>query len=345
MSLTLSTSEIASMVAGRLVGSADLAIDGVEQLDLAGPSELSFIRNQQHAGRWETSKAGAALVTDGVSIEPGEGRALIFVKSADLAMARMLEAFAPPVPEPQAGVHPSAVVDPSAELGEGVAVGPHCVIGPRVKIGSGTKLHAGVQIYDDSVVGSVFWPGVVIRERCEVGDGCVFHSYVAVGADGFGYRPSEDGRGIVKIPQIGTVRIGRDVEIGAHTCVDRGKFSATTIGDQTKIDNLVQIGHNVQIGRCVIIAGSTALAGGVRVDDGAMVGGMVGVIDYIHIGAGAAVAGFGCVRRDVPAGQQVMGDPAKPMSQRLREVSALRRLPDLLKSLKANPKQAEKAEN
>lgn len=340
MAESLTTGEIAATVSGRLVGPGDLVISGVEQLDIATPEQLSFIRDAKNAHRWAPSKAGAALVTEGVEVEPGQGRAVIFVKSADLAMAIMLEAFAPDVPRPAAGIHPSAVIDQTAEIGEGVAVGPGCTVGPRVKIGAGTQLHANVHIFADAQVGAgcLFWPGVVIRERCIVGNICVFHSNVVIGADGFGYRPSSDGRGITKIPQIGHVEIGHDVEIGANSCVDRGKFSATRIGDQSKIDNLVQVGHNVTIGRCVVVAAGCGLAGGVRIDDGAMVGGMVGVIDAKQIGAGAKVGGFSCVRKDVKPGEAVVGDPAQPISARLREVALLRRLPDLVKSLRAGSK-------
>ncbi len=333
------TGQLAERVGGELIGPGDLTITGIDQLDEAGPTQISFIRNEQHARRWPDSSAGAAVVDRGVALEPGDGRALIRVPDADLATVVLLDLFAPPIPGPPQGVHPSATVDPTAELGADIAIGPGCVIGARVRVGPSCRLHAGVHLYDDVTLGRdcELFAGVVVRERCQIGDAVIVHPNAVIGADGFGYRPASDGSALVKIPQIGTVRIADRVEVGAGTCIDRGKFSATTIGEGTKIDNLCQIGHNCRIGNHCVIAGQNGLAGGVTLDDWVMLGGQVGIIEHVTIGRAAKVGAKSLVTRDVPPGETWSGTPAHPTPAVLREYAALRRLPKLVRSMRARP--------
>ncbi len=332
--MALTCGEIAERVGGTVRGPLETRIESVETLDRAGPRELTFIGNEKFAGRWAASHASAALVEQGLSIDTDDGRPLIFVDGVDLAMAQVLEALAPAPPVPAEGVHPTATVAASASLGADVRIGPGCTVGERVRLGEGTVLHSNVTILDETCVGegSVFWPGTVVRERCEIGERAIVHPNVTVGSDGFGYRPS--GGGLVKLPQIGTVRIGRDVEIGAGTCIDRGKFSATEIGDGTKLDNLVQIAHNCRIGRGVVIAAQTGLAGSVTVEDGAVLGGKVGIRDHVTVGAGAELAAYAAVMEDVPAGATWLGYPAHNARDALREMAAVRKLPNLVRRLK-----------
>jgi UDP-3-O-[3-hydroxymyristoyl] glucosamine N-acyltransferase len=332
--------QIAARVGGQLVdakGTGGIAITGVDALEAATPEQITFIRDPARAGRWASSRAGAVLVGPGVEIE-AVGRPVIRVQEADVAVAIVLGMFAPPPVRPTPGTHPAAVVEPSTVLGKGVAIGPGCYIGHRVRIGDRTVLHANVTVLDESVIGAdcEFFPGVVIRERCELGDRVNLHPNVVIGADGFGYRPSTDpGRpGMMKIPQIGTVRIGNDVEIGAGSCVDRAKFAATVIGDGTKIDNLCQIAHNCVIGRCCVIAGQAGLAGSVTLGDGVIIGGRSGVRDHVTIGAGAKVAGAAAVADDVKPGATVAGYPARDAREVMREYAAMRRLPELVKLLR-----------
>ena len=181
---------------------------------------------------------------------------------------------------------------------------------------------------------TIIWSGTVIRERCCIGNYCIIHPNVTIGADGFGYRPSPDGRGLVKIPQIGTVEIGDDVEIGAGSCVDRGKFSATSIGDGTKIDNLVQIAHNCKLGRSCVMAGQSGLSGSVTLGDGVIMGGRAGVKDHVTVGAGVKLGGYTGVISDVAPGKTLLGSPADDYRQTLRLWAAQKQLPDLIKQMK-----------
>ncbi len=340
------TQSIAELVGGELAGPGGLAIDGVAEISRARPGTVTFIGSEKYAGKWPASHATAALVSRGVEVPPIDGRAVITVDNADLAMATLLALFAPPVPRPAAGVHPSATVDPSAELGPGVCIGANCVVEAGVKLGEGTILHAGVTLYNEVAVGAgcELWAGVVVRERCTIGDRCILHPNAVIGACGFGYRPDLSGPTprLVKIPQIGTVEIGNDVEIGAGTTIDRAKFDATVVGDGCKLDNQVQIGHNVVIGRMVIIAGCTGIAGSSTIGDGTMIGGLTCVSDHIHVGRGVQLAGGSACINDIPDGETWGGVPARPLKEAFREQAALRKLPDLMREIKRTQRQADK---
>lgn len=336
--MTLTTKDICERVLGRLEGPADLPISGVEQIDRAAAGQITFIGNDQYARMWSSSRATAALIQGDLPIVPGANRALIRVPDTDLALATVLEMFAPSWPAPATGVDARAAVHPAAQLGRRVAVGALAYVGLGVRIGDGSVIHPNVTILDNAVIGAgcTLWPGVVVREHCEIGDDCILHPNVVIGADGFGYRPSPDGRSLVKIPQIGTVKLGRAVEIGAGTCVDRGKFSETSIGDGTKIDNLCHIGHNCHIGRCVVIAGLVGIGGSVTIGDGAMIGGGSIIKDHIKIGADVRLAGHSGVMNDIPAGASWFGFVAQDARTALREVAAVRKLPRVLRHLKSS---------
>jgi UDP-3-O-[3-hydroxymyristoyl] glucosamine N-acyltransferase len=228
------------------------------------------------------------------------------------------------------------VVDPTAKVSPTARIGPFCVVGARTVVSDHATLVSRVTLGADVAIGpaSTLFPGVVIYDRCSIGAHTILHANVTIGADGFGYRPDPQGRGLIKIPHIGTVEIGNGVEIGSSTCVDRGKFGATVIGDGAKIDNLVQIAHNCRIGRCVIICGQSGLAGSVTVGDGAMMSGGVGVTDGINIGAGAKIGAKSGVMCDVPAGETWTGLPAAPHREQMRTWSAVKKLPEVLRELK-----------
>jgi len=333
---TITIENISRAVDGDLDGDSSLLISGVEEISAAQAGQLTFIGEKKYLNLWDRSGASAALVSDGFELEPGPGRTLVRVADADLALAQVLHLFAPDPPKSGSGVHPTAVVDATAEIAEGVTIGAGCYVGPRVVIGEGTLLYPNVTILDDSFIGNgtTIWSGTVVRERCRIGHDCILHPNVTIGADGFGYRPSADGQSLVKIPQIGTVTIGDGVEIGAGSCVDRGKFSTTYIGDGTKIDNLVQIAHNCRLGRCCVMAGQSGLAGSVTLGDGVMMGGGSRVKDHVTIGSGTKLGGNATVISDVGAGKTLLGTPADDFGKTMRQWAALKQLPDLIKRMK-----------
>lgn len=319
--------EINEVLKGEIFGDTLQSITAPEQLEVAKDSEISFIGNKKYEKLWATSKACAAVVNEDISIEPGENRAFIKVKNADLAMSQILELFAHPMPAFETAIHPSAVVDESAVIGAGTKIGAGCYVGPKVVIGENSTLYPNVTLLDDSTIGNntVIWSGTVIRERSHIGHHCIIHPNATIGADGFGFRPCPE-RGLVKIPQIGNVIIGNGVEIGANSCVDRGKFSSTVIGDGCKIDNLVQIGHNSKLGRFCIMAGNSGLAGSVTLGNGVIIGGSASIKDHTTIGDGAIVGAGSGVTGDIPAGKTMLGYPAVEARDALKQWAILKRL-------------------
>ena len=319
--------EINEIIKGELVGSTDKIINGPEQLDKANENQISFIGNRKFISVWEQSNACVAIVDKKLKVEPSENKALIRVKNADLAMAQVLELFASPHPIFDIEIHPTAVIHETAKIGKGCKIGAGSYIGKNVILGDNIIVYPNVTIFDDTTIGqnTVIWSNTVIRERTEIGAFCIFHTNVSIGADGFGYRPSEDGRGLVKIPQIGNVIIGNGVEIGANSCVDRGKFSSTIIGDGCKIDNLVQIAHNCILGRACIMAGHSGLAGSVTLGDGVIIGGSASIKDHTTLHSGVTIAAGSGIMNDVSAGKTMLGYPAQEARDMLREWAVVRK--------------------
>ncbi len=336
-----SVADIARRLDARVVGDGGVVIERLAGLDGADASSLSFVRDMRQAARWEGGGAGAALISasllDEKSIEltVDGGRALIVVDDADLSMIELLAQATPETVRPE-GIEEGAHIHASAQLGEGLLIAAGASVGAGAAIGDGTVLHAGARVGGDTRIGKgcELFANAVVQDRCTLGDGVILHPGVVIGADGFGYRPAPNDGGIIKIPHAGIVEIGDGVEIGANTCIDRGKFGATRIGAGTKIDNLVQIGHNSEIGRCCIICGTSGLAGSVKLGDGVTLAGDVRVVDGVSIGDGATIGGGAGVMHDVPPGETWLGAPARPARDAKRMFVALEQLPDILRKMK-----------
>ncbi|CAM1367307.1 UDP-3-O-acylglucosamine N-acyltransferase 1 [Tenacibaculum soleae] len=318
--------EINSLLNGELIGDCSEKITAPAQIEKAEKGQITFIGNKKFARLWQTSNASAVIVDEKIIIEPGENKALIKVKNADLAMAIILEAFQPEAPYFETEIHPTAVIHKTAKIGEGCKIGANCYVGKNVILANEVILYPNVSIFDDTTIGNntTVWSGTVIRERSVIGSHCIFHTNVSIGSDGFGYRPSE--QGLTKIPHIGNVVIGNQVEVGANSCIDRGKFSATILGDGCKIDNLVQIGHNSVLGKFCIMAGNSGLAGSVTLGDGVVIGGSASIKDHTTIHSGAKVGAGSGVIADVPAGKTVVGYPATDSREMMKQWVALRKL-------------------
>lgn len=321
--------ELAAFLKADLVGSGDVVLTHVDTLERGKEGAITFLRSGKFFDLWRKSNASAALVTKGLTPpEDVSRKTMLMVQDADLALNLVLELFAPPTHTPTPGIHPTAIVDPTAQIGRGVSIGPRCEIRAGAVVGDGTVLVSGSYIGNDAKVGRacVFHPNVVIMDRCVIGDGCVMHAGVVIGADGFGYRPSPDGRGVVKIPHIGNVVVEQGVEIGANSCVDRAKFGSTVIGAGSKLDNMVQIGHGVQLGRGCLLAAQVGIGGSSVIGDGVMFGGQAGVKDQVVIGPLARVAGGCGVIADVPAKATIGGFPSRDMNDWLRETVVLSKI-------------------
>jgi UDP-3-O-[3-hydroxymyristoyl] glucosamine N-acyltransferase len=231
------------------------------------------------------------------------------------------------------GVHPTAVIDPSARLGADVAIGPSVAVGPGCWIGARTVLRAGVVLDEGASVGEDchLFPGAVIGRRCIVGDRTVIHPNAVIGGEGFGFTVGEGPS--LKQPQFGRVVVGNDCEIGACATIDRGTLGDTVLGDDVKLDNLVQVGHNCRIGNHVRVSALTGFSGGAVVEDGCLIGGQVGVQNRVTIGQGCLIGGQSGVTHDLPPGSKVWGTPARDLRTVLKEIALVQRLPEIVRRL------------
>jgi UDP-3-O-[3-hydroxymyristoyl] glucosamine N-acyltransferase len=298
--------ELAQAILCSFEGEAERRILTAAPLESAAAADLSFAASAKSFAIAQLSQAGC-LIVPADYVNPSQ--TLIRSSSPRHAFAQALALLFPPaIP---AGIHPSAVVAPDFSLQPQVSIGPHCTIGRGVTIGTGSTLHANVTIYD----------------RVHIGCNAILHAGAVIGADGFGFALDEH-RYYRKFPQVGTVEIGDDVEIGANTCIDRAALGVTRIGNGVKLDNQVHIGHNCQIGNHVVIAAQTGLSGGVTVGDHAIIGGQVGIGDKARIEAGAIVgSGSGILTsKIVRAGEPVWGTPARPLREYLKSLATLSRL-------------------
>lgn len=315
--------DLAERLGGRAEGDHGLVISGVASIAEAGPSDLTFVEKPRLAA--QLSDAGAVLVQEGLELP---GRNLIRVGHPRLAFAAALGLFHPAT-RPPAGVHPSAVVEEGAAIDPTASVSALCFVGSGARIGARSVLHPLVHIGREAVVGEdvLLHPGALVLERVVLGDRVILHSGSVVGSDGFGYV--FNGREHRKIPQVGTVEIGDDVEIGAGTTVDRATTGVTRIGRGTKVDNLVQIAHNTLIGEDVILVAQSGLAGSATVGNGSVLGGRVAVVDHAIVGARARVAGRSSVLSHVPDGAAVAGFGPQPHRDFLKSQAVFEQLPAL----------------
>ncbi|MBC8310092.1 MAG: UDP-3-O-(3-hydroxymyristoyl)glucosamine N-acyltransferase [Phycisphaerales bacterium] len=317
-----------------LDGPADLLCIGVSSIEQAKSGDITFMVSAKYAKEWEHSGATIGIVPNGVDV-PGHdpsARALLRVDSASIAMAEVLELFKSEEDLPPKGIHPSAIIDSSATVGSDVRIGPHVIVGAKVHIGDGVALCNHVSIGRGSQVGSntILRPGVVIEYDCTIGEECILNANVTVGTDGFGYCPNADMTGLIKLQHVGTVVIGDRVEIGSNSCLDRGKFLATQIGNGTKIDNLVQIGHNVTIGENCVIASGTGIGGSVQVGNWVQIAAHVGIAPHCKVGDGAKIGAKSGLMHDIPDGEEWLGLPAGKMKDVLRQWASTRKLPGII---------------
>ena len=339
----MKASEIARLVGGTLQGESDPEITGVAAVDRAQPHELTFVAHAKYAAYLQRSRAGVLLVTD--DLVPAESTPLprIVVKDVHRALAQVLAHFHPEPPlEP--GVHPTAVIGAGVTLGHDVAIDAYAVIGAGTRLGDRVRIGAHCVIDEGCMLGDDvrLHAHVTLYSKVTLGARCIIHSGARLGSDGFGYTFAEGQHR--KVPQVGGVRIGDDVEIGANCTVDRGSVGETEIGNGVKIDNLVHVGHNVRIGDLSIIVAQVGISGSTVLGKGVTMAGQSGLPGHLHIGDGATIAAKSAPIGDVPAGAVYTGFPARPHKEFLRAQGALYKLHELFRRVRLLEKAAGTAE-
>ncbi|RYG67326.1 UDP-3-O-(3-hydroxymyristoyl)glucosamine N-acyltransferase [bacterium] len=342
--ISMTVGEIARLLDAHILGDPTTLITGVAGLDATAPGTISFIEDEKLLAVALSSSAAAIIAPNSMrdTLEPearparrGEKarKPIVFTGNPRLAFAKVME-FMQPVSLPEKGVHPTAIIEKDAHIGVGVTIREGCYVGHHAHIGDGAILYPHVIVGDGAQIGdaTVIFPSVVLYHHVHIGKRVRIHAGTVIGGDGFGYV--SDGKQHHKVPQVGTVIIEDDVEIGANVTIDRATMGATRIGEGTKIDNLVQIAHNVQIGRNCILCGQVGLSGSVVVEDDVVMAGQAGLRDHVKVGKGAILGAKAGIMVDVKAGEFVMGAPAVPQREYMKTEAASRKLPEMARQLR-----------
>src|ERR1700730_8897119 len=325
-------SQIASALNARLEnGSPDTEITGLNGIEQAGPSEITFVANQKYASAARLTKAAAVIVAENFPAIPA---ATLRVEDPYLSFAHALELFHQPL-RYAPGIHRTAVIDSTAKIGKNAHIGPYVVVDGHVEIGANAVLLAHVVIYRGVKVGDNFFAHAhaVVRENCRIGNNVLLHNGVVIGSDGFGFAKTHEGRWH-KIPQPAPVVIEDDVEVQANSCIDRASIGETRIGRGVKIDNLVQVGHGSQVGEDALLCSQGGLAGSTEICRRVILTGQVGVVGHCKIGEDAIVTPQSGVAHDIPAGALVSGAPAVDHKLWLKYSAILPKLPEIARAVR-----------
>ncbi len=334
---------IAGLIGGTIVGDPEAKVNNFAKIEEGKPGCISFLANDKYEQYIYGTESSVVLVNENFEPKQEIKATLIKVANAREAVAKLLQIYEGMKPKRE-GVSDLAFIDPSARIGEkcyigpfvaiaeGVEIGDGCVLHPHVTIGRNAKIGAGTEIYSNAVV----------YHDCQVGNRCILHAGCVIGADGFGFEPTETG--YRKIPQIGIAIIEDDVEIGANTCVDRAVMGATVVHSGVKIDNLVQIAHNDEIGSHTVMSAQVGIAGSTKVGEWCMFGGQVGLAGHIQIGNKVMLGAQSGVPGNIKDGEQLIGTPPMPMKQYFRSQAVFRRLPEMYRQMDLMQKKIEELE-
>jgi UDP-3-O-[3-hydroxymyristoyl] glucosamine N-acyltransferase len=324
--------DLADRIGARLVGDGERVVAGIAPIEEAGPGQVTFLANPKYARFAKDSKATAIIAKE---VVPGAQTAFLLSDNPYFAFACAMEAFHPPA-RPAPGISDKAVVDPSARLGRDVAVAPFVVIQEGAEVGDRTALFPGVYVGKGVTIGPdcLAYPHVVLYHDVTVGSRVILHAGCVIGSDGFGFAPTAEG--FRKIPQVGTVEIGDDVEIGANTTIDRAALGVTRISRGTKLDNLVQVGHNVVIGSDTVIAAQAGIGGSTRIGSRVMIGGQAGLAGHLEVEDGILLGAKSGVPNSLRVSEARVwsGIPAMPHPVWLRMATLLPKLPELFRRVK-----------
>ncbi len=330
--MELSLAEIAKIVQGELEGDGAINIYNVAKIEEANKGEITFISNPKYAKYIDSTNASAVIVTQDF---PETKKPIIRTQNPYFSFLKILRIFHPPQEMLKKGIHPTAIVDQSTKIGANIRIGAGVIIDKNCKIGDNVMIYPGVVIGQEVEIGNntLIYANVSLREQVKIGNNVIIHSCTVVGSDGFGF--AKEGPLYHKIPQVGTVIIEDDVEIGANCTIDRATLGATIIHKGVKLDNLIQVAHNVEIGENTVIAAQAGISGSTRIGKNVIIGGQVGFVGHIEIGDNTTIGAQSGVSKSLPPNSVYFGYPARPIMQAKREEAALRKLPELLKRIAA----------
>lgn len=332
--------QIAELIKGHVEGDKDAKVSSFAKIEEGHEGAISFLSNKKYLHYIYETKSSVVLVDESLALERNVNCTLIRVKSAYEAVAQLLQLYESMKPRKR-GISDLAFIDPTAAIGEDCYIGPFAYVGPKCVIGDNSIIHPHAALGDNVIVGknTEIHSNAVIYHDCKVGNRCILHAGCVIGADGFGFAPSENGYD--KIPQIGIVTIEDDVEIGANTCVDRSTMGSTFIRNGVKLDNLVQIAHNTDIGANTVMSSQVGVAGSTKVGEWCMFGGQVGISGHITIGNKVMLGAQSGVPGSIKDGQQLIGTPPMEMRSYFKSQAIFRRLPEMYNEINKLRKEIE----
>ena len=332
--------ELAEWVGGKVIGDERIEVSGVAPIEEARPGQITFIANPKYSSKLYQTEASAIIVSKSVI---AANRPLLCVDNPYLAFAKILHLFHPTAYQAK-GIDPNAWISPGARLGQELTIYPFVYVGDRCQIGDRVTLYPGVYVGEDSSIGeeSVVYPNVSIYPGTVIGKRVILHSGTVVGSDGFAYV--KEGKKNLKIPQVGTVEIEDDVEVGSNTSIDRAALGKTIIRRGVKIDNLVQVAHNVVIGEDSIIVAQVGISGSTKIGSNVTLAGQVGLVGHIEVGDNVMVGAQSGVANDLASNQAYTGSPALPHREFLRAITVFPKLPEMRRTLVEFEKRIKKIE-
>ncbi len=326
--------QIADFLQGTIEGDETITVNDVSKIEEGKPGTLAFLANPKYEKYIYDTEASIVLISKDLKLEKEVKATLIRVKDAYEAFAGLLDLYEQSKPK-KSGVSPLSSIASTAETGKDLYIGEFVVIGENARIGDNVQLHPQAFIGDDVSIGNntIIYPGVKVLKECQIGDNCVIHAGTVIGSDGFGFAMEEGTESRRKVPQVGNVIIGNDVEIGSNVSIDRATMGSTRIGNGVKMDNLIQIAHNVEIGDHTVIVAQSGIAGSTKVGKKVIIAAQAGIVGHVSIGDGAIIGARAGVPNNLKEKEMVLGSPAIDVRLFKRAAAVFKKLPDMYRQL------------
>jgi UDP-3-O-[3-hydroxymyristoyl] glucosamine N-acyltransferase len=328
--MEFTAAQIAGFLKGKVEGDPDVAVSNVTKIEEGKPGTLAFLANPKYEKYIYETAASIVLVNEDLALQKKVSATLIRVKDAYEAFASLLEMVESARPR-KTGIHKQTSIAASAKIGSDPYIGEFTIVSENANIGNKVSLYPQVFIGNNVQIGdnTIIYPGVKVMHDCIVGSNCTIHPGTIIGSDGFGFALQQESQSRMKVPQVGNVIIGNDVEIGAHVAIDRATMGSTRIGDRVKMDNLIQIAHNVEIGEDTVVIAQAGVAGSTKIGKKVIIAAQAGLVGHLTIGDGAIIAAQAGVSHSIKEKEIVLGSPAFNIREYRRSAAVFRRLPDL----------------